>query len=138
MKPRLYSESLLLGADHFGNDILERPGDPPVGEVTLELSQVGDVADVIAQAVPIVVAPVNLVAADVCNQSNALQYRSSVGAPSPEVVDLSRPRRLDEGLESPDDVVAVDLVAHLLALVAEYGVRLARHGNVNEIRQETV
>src|SRR5581483_4635246 len=51
-----------LGSDDFFEDVVEGAGDFPIGVVRLEFAQVGDVADVIAFAGLLDVAPVQLLA----------------------------------------------------------------------------
>src|SRR5690606_7814723 len=57
---------------------------------------------------------------------------------STHVVDLRLPRCAEELHEGGDEIRAVDVIAYLLAAVAEYGIGCAGDGAAHEIAQEAV
>src|SRR4029453_18604603 len=69
---------------------------------------------------------------------DAFHQAAAVRAPATEVVDLAGTRVLGEGPQRLNDVVAVDLIAHLLPFVAEDRVRLAGLGDLDQIVEEAV
>ena len=96
----------------------------PIGEVGLQLAQVGVVADVVADAVGVRIADL----ADACRwpfrscRCIRSRWRHS-SRPPPRLYTSAGPRVLREIPEGIDHVVAVDLVADLLTLIAEDRVR---------------
>ena len=77
-------------------------------------------------------------AADLRHHLDALDEAGCVRLAAAEVVDLARARVLGERPEGLDDVGDVDLVADLLALVAEDGVLALPQGDVHEVAHEAV
>src|SRR4051794_29153645 len=75
--------------EHLSEDVVERLGYVPVRIVGPGLSQVADVADVVAFSVLVDVLPLHLVAAHGFGALERLQDRATVSAPAAEVVDLS-------------------------------------------------
>src|SRR5215469_5468791 len=103
-----------------------------------ELPHVADVADVVALAVFFVVAPRYLPAGGGLDHAEAFEDRGIALAAAAQIVDLARARRRNERLERAHHVEAVNLVAHLLALVAEYRERLAAQGGLDEKAEKAV
>ena len=67
-----------------------------------------------------------------------LQQRQAVAAAAAQVVDLAAARRALEVQEQIRDVGRVNLIAHLLAAVAEDRVALAEHGAADDVVEEAV
>src|SRR4051794_15784037 len=114
-----------LGRDQLVDDRLDRVADAPARIVSSELANVRDVADVVARAVLIHIAPPHRATEALLNHGEALENGGAVPSPSPDVVNLARARIGDERVERRDHVLAMDLIAHLLSAVAEYGVLVA-------------
>src|SRR5687767_7465130 len=79
-----------------------------------------------------------LLAGDALRHRKRLEYRAGIVAAAAEVVDLTRTRRLGERGDETGDIERVDVVAHLLALVAEHGVRTRLDVALDQVRQEAV
>src|ERR1043165_3763506 len=106
------------------DDSLERRvkilGDVPAWIMTLHLAQVADVADMIAFAVLVDVFIGHLFAGDGGNAVECFEDTDRIRSPAPNVVDLSGTRLFPESLDEANHVMSVNVVANLLALVAEY------------------
>ena len=81
--------------------------------------KIADVADVVAFAIPVDVFENLLLAAYRGGHLEGFQNADAVFPAAAQIIDLAHPWRLPEFLDKPRDVVAVDVVADLLALVAE-------------------
>src|SRR5437870_5541645 len=127
-----------LGAHHLLERRRDRPGDVPAGEMAAQLPEIGDVADVVAAPRLVAIAPAHGGPDQRADLLDRLEHRHTVLAPAAKVVDLARARLLGECAEGPHDVVAVDVVADLLPLVAEDRVVLPAHGALHQVRQEAV
>jgi hypothetical protein len=93
---------------------------------------------VIADPVLVAELPVELAAGDPLAGLDRLQHRAVGEAPAADVVDRRRLRVGGKGEEGVDEVGAVDVVAHLLAAVAEDGVVLAGHRALHQVGEEPV
>src|SRR5688500_15699028 len=89
----------------------------------LHFAQVADGAVVVACAVLLDVLEAHRFTADRGDALERLEDRARIAAPAAEVVDLADPRVLPKRLDEPGHVARVDVVADLLALVAEDLVR---------------
>src|SRR5688500_5770788 len=137
--PRQMRWSFLGAAfDQLLVDLGQRLGDAPAGVVGAELGHVADVADVVALSVLVDVAPLDLLAGEAFGGVHGLEHAARVWAAAAEVVDLAGAGGLGECLEGADDVEAVDVVADLLALVAEDRVLAALFGDLEKVVEETV
>ena len=72
------------------------------------------------------------------NFVDRLQHGNAVFAAAAEIVDLAATRIRRKFLDGADDIVAVDVVADLLALVAKNRIGTAGDGNLYEIGKKTV
>ena len=113
-------------------------GDTPAGIVRLYLIEVRDVAYVVPSAVLVHVFVVHRLSGDGGDAVEGLDDRHGVGPAAAEVIDLALARRGDEPAYQLNDVVAVDVVAHLLAFVAEHLVGTAFEVALDKIAQEAV
>src|SRR5690606_4441478 len=109
-----------IGAVDLGEYVGHRAGQAPVGVVAPELAHVADPPDVVPDAVAVAVAPVELLARDRFAQLDRLEHGTATVAAAADVVDLPHARGQIEVMERADQVVGVNVVAHLLALVAEH------------------
>src|SRR5581483_2827304 len=80
----------------------------------------------------------HLAAADLLAHRDRLRHRAVRKAPTAEVVDRADARILVERCDRTDEVGAVDVVADLLAAVAEDPVRRAGHRAAHQVREEAV
>src|SRR5262249_50986925 len=110
----------------------------PLGGVRPELAPGGDVPDVVGGAGPGAVGDACLAAADLLAQLDGLEDRAVAVARAADVVHLADARVAVEVPEGVDQVVTVDVVADLLALVAVDRVGLAVGDAVHQVRQEAV
>src|ERR1700722_8709242 len=78
-----------LGSDHLFQNLVKGTRDLPLGVMTLEFSQVGDVTDVVAFAGILPVGPLNLAPGQLFNLSYGLDHRDAIRPSSAEVVDLA-------------------------------------------------
>ncbi len=72
------------------------------------------------------------------DERERLEDGAAVAASAAEIVDLAAARGRDERLDELRDVERVDVVAHLLALVAEDRVAPAFEIALHEVAQEAV
>ena len=104
----------------------------------LHLGEVADVADVVARAVLVRVVVNHILAGYLLGQVEGLEDRAAVTAPAAQVVHLGHAWLLDEALDETGHVERMDVVAYLLALVAEDRVLLIRQVALDEVAQEAV
>src|SRR4051794_29654566 len=83
--------------------------EPPAGVVAGELADVADPPDVVARPVRLRVRPRQLPPGDPLADVDRLQHRAVAEPPAADVVDLARPRRLEELVEGGDQVRRVDV-----------------------------
>ena len=127
----------MAGGDFFKN-VVEVAGDFPVGVMGLEFREVGDVADVVADAVFLDVAPVELFPRELLRAVDGFDHGDAVLAAATHVVDLPGAGTSGELFDGANDIVAVNVVTDLLALVTEDRVVPACEGLLDEIGEETV
>src|SRR4051794_36396144 len=83
------------------------------------LRKIANVTDVVAFAITIDVFENLLLAAYRSGHLEGFQNADAVFPAPAQIIDLPHPWRLPEFLDKPRDVVGVDVVADLLALIAE-------------------
>src|SRR5665213_2425973 len=110
----------------------------PVRIMSLKFPHVADPPDVVADAVVLDVSPRKFFAANFFAERNRLEHRAVRMAAAAHVINFAGARRFCELPERLDKVVAVDVVAHLFAFVAEHAIRPARGGAFHQIGQEAV
>src|SRR5262249_48372710 len=110
-------------ADQLFQNSIEIVRQAPARVVGLQLGEVGDVTDVVALARLLDVLRLHLAAEQGLHLGDAFHQATAVRAAAAEVVDLTGTWVLGESPQRLDDVVAVDLIAHLLPLVAEDRIR---------------
>src|SRR5947199_9044193 len=103
-----------------------------------ELLDVTDPPDVIADAIRLDVFGVHAPAGDLLAQEDGLQHRAVAETRAAHVVDLARPRILIEVIEGVDEIEAVNVVAHLFAVVAEGPVFPAVDGALHQPGEKAV
>src|SRR5438105_9759917 len=131
-------------ADQGGcqGDLLDRLADRdldlPTRIVGAETAEVADVADVVAAPWLVHVFRLERPSEQLLEPPRSLEDRNAVRAAAAEVVDGRDARLLVEGQHRGADVIRVDVVADLLALVAEDSVRPALADRPGEIGEEPV
>ena len=130
--------SALPGLDDLPDRLRKRLRNIPRGEVVTHLPQVGIVADMVADPVLVHVGVDLRLAGEGFGQLERLEDRGAVGLAAAEVVDLAGAGRLDEGGHEARHVERVDVVAHLLALVAEDLVLAPLEVALDEVAEEAV
>src|SRR5262245_39785862 len=78
-------EAPRLGLHELGQDVVQGARDAPLRIVALQLAQVRDVADVVADAVLLVVAPLQPPAAELLDARDGLEHRHAVLAAAAQV-----------------------------------------------------
>ncbi len=100
----------------------------------LELPQIRNVTDVIALARFLHVMPVQLAPGELFDSRDGFEHGNAVAAPSAHVVDLAGPRIRGKFFDGLHDVMAVNVVAHLLAFVAVNAVAPVAQRDLHQIR----
>ena len=126
----------------FGNDLaedfIEGDRDGPVRVVGFKFGEVGDIADVVADAVLVHIVPVELFAGKLLDFGDGFEDGDAILAAAAEVIDFTRAGIVREFLDGADDVTAMDIVADLFGFVAEDGVGAAGQSDFDEIGEEAV
>ena len=134
---RIRLQSALCGNNLFQNSI-ERASNTPIWIVRAEFGQVRDVTDVVALAVLVDILPVHLLATHPLEFGDGFEHGNAVLAAAAEVVDLSAARTCRKFLDRTHYVVAMNIVADLLALVAENGIGATGNRHFHEVGKKTV
>ena len=92
----------------------------------------------VADAVVFDVGPFQFASADLFAAVNGFKHRTIRVTAAADVINLTRARFLEKLPESLDKVVAVDVVAHLFALVAKHAIGRAVHRTTHEIGKKSV
>src|SRR5665811_1586735 len=99
----------------------------PAGEVAFERAEIADPPAVVTDPRRLAERPVELSTRDLLAERDRLEHRAVALTPAADVVDGRRARLGVEDGESVHEVGAVDVVAHLLAVVAADDVGIAGH-----------
>src|SRR5215813_10434798 len=94
----------------------------PVGEMRPDFGQIGNIADMVANPVLIIVGVVQF-NSHVLQHVNRFEDGDAVLSAPPKVIDLPTPGRPAEVQKQLHHIAGMDLVAHLLALVAKDRIR---------------
>lgn len=129
---------LTLCFDNLLHGLFERYGDVPFRVVGAHFVEVGDVADVIADAVFIDVMVDLRFVGEIFGEFEGFPDRAGVGASTTNVIDFTDAGCFEEFLNEAGDVVGVDVVADLFAFVAEDFVFAAFEIAFDEVREESV
>jgi len=92
--------------------------DAPARIVRLHLSQVAVIADVVADAILIQVAPLHRLSAGALGQAKGFEDRAGVALSAAQVVHLGHARCFGELEHEPRDVLGVNVVADLLPFIS--------------------
>jgi hypothetical protein len=127
-----------LRGDDFLQAVVKAASNTPLGIVRAELGQIGDVADVIPLPRFLDVPPIEFLTGHLLNAGDGFEHRDAVLAPATKVINLPRARVGGEFLDGGNNVMAVNVVSHLLALMAKDGIGSARQHDFNKIGKKTV
>ena len=131
-------EFLLGGLDDLLDGVLEGDGDVPGGVVLAHFGEVGDVADVVADAVFLEVLKDLWFSGEGFGDLEGFEDGTGVGASAADVVDFAGAWCLDEFADEAGDVVGVDVITDLFALVAEDFVFAADEIALDQVGEEAV
>src|SRR5215467_11689810 len=127
-----------LAIGELPEDVVQRASDLPARIVGPQATQVADVGDVIAETTGLHVFHAESLAREVLATCDRLEDRDAVRATAAEIVHGGRSRRLVELEKRRADVVRVEVVTDLLALVAVDAVDAAFLDGPGKIREETM
>src|SRR4030095_2458707 len=127
-----------LAIGELPEDVVQGAGDLPVRIVGPQPTEVADVGDVIAEPTGLYVFHGESLAGEVLAALDRLEDRDAVGATAAEIVDGGRSRRLVELQNRRADVVRVEVVTDLLALVAVDAVDAAFLDGAGEVGEEAM
>src|SRR5579864_8409737 len=119
-------------------DVVQSLGDFPSRIVSLHFRQVAVVADMIADAVLIHIAPIHEVAGDLLSSSKSFENRAGVALAATQVVHLRHARRLPELEHEARHIFGVDIISHLFSLVAVNLIFPAFDVTLDEITQKAM
>src|SRR4051812_1493928 len=102
------------------------------------LGQVADVADMVADAVLLDVVELHGTTAQRFHSLEGLEDGAAISSAAADVVDLGDSRAARERMDEPRDIERMDVVAHLLALVAEHGIAAAIDMVLNQVAQKAM
>src|SRR5438067_7575782 len=122
----------------LGEDRLDVVAEAPARVVALELADVGDPPAVVADARSVGELEAQLAPCDPLAGLDRLEHRAVGVPPAAHVVDGGLARGALELDDRLDEVGRVDVVADLLAAVAEDRVALARDGALHQVGEEAV
>lgn len=124
--------------DDLSDRFIERERDVPTGVMLAHFGEIADVADVVADTVLIHVGVDLFAPGEFLDQGKRLQDGNRIGSTASDVINLRDPRGFDELLDETGDVVGVDVIAHLFALVAEDLVFAAFQVAADQIAEEAM
>src|SRR5438105_5998938 len=104
----------------------------------LELRRVADPPDMIADAVLIAVRPAKLLSSDVFAQVNRFKHRATIPPASADVEHFGNGGSPVKLQQRADEIVTMNVVAHLLCLVSAHDVWNAFHTTFHQIREEAM
>src|SRR5215467_1065449 len=119
-------------------DVVQRASDLPAWIVGPQATQVADVGDVIAETTRFHVFHGESLASEVLAARDRLEDRDAVRATAAKIVHGGRSRRLVELEKRRADVVRVEVVTNLLALVAVHAVDAAFLDGPGEVSEEAM
>jgi len=102
--------------------------------MSLHFSDIRYITDMISASIFVAVRMVQWVAS-VSERLDGFEHRQTVLPSAPEIVNLSGPGPLKELQEKTGNIVCVDLVSDLLAVVSVYRVRLPQDGAAYDVGQ---
>ena len=131
-------QALSVVGDDLAENFVQADGDFPIRVVGLEFAEIGDVADVVALAIFLAILPIHFFAGHAFEFGNGFEHGDAVFSTAAEVVDLAAVRIRCELLDGSDDIVTMNVVANLLALVAEDRVLATGNGHFHQVGEEAV
>src|SRR5215470_5961432 len=122
-------QALSMVSNDLAENFVQADGDFPIRVVGLEFAQIGDVANVVTLAVFLDILPIHFLAGQAFQFGNGFEHGDAVCPATAEVVDLAATRIRGELLDGSDDIVTMNVVTNLLALIAEDRVRATGNGH---------
>jgi hypothetical protein len=95
------------------------------------------VTDVVADAIRVDIAPLHWASTGVFGHAEFLKYRARILLSPTEIVNLGNTRRFPELEYETRDVLSVDIVTHLFALIPVDLILLTVHVALDEVAQKT-
>ena len=135
---RSVAQSALPAFDDLADGFFEADGDVPGGIVGAHFAEVAVVANVVAEAVFGDVSVNLFFAAEFCGEGESFQYRTGVTFPAAHIVNFTHAGGCEELFDESADVEGMDVVADLLAHVAENFVFAAFKVAFDEVAEEAV
>ena len=132
------AQSALPAFDDLADGFFEADGDVPGGIVGAHFAEVAVVANVVAEAVFGDVSVNLFFAAEFCGEGESFQYRTGVTFPAAHIVNFTHAGGREELFDESADVEGMDVVADLLARVAENFVFAAFKVALDEVTEEAV
>ena len=132
------AQSALPAFDDLADGFFEADGDVPGGIVGAHFAEVAVVANVVAEAVFGDVSVNLFFAAEFCGEGESFQYRTGVTFPAAHIVNFTHAGGCEELFDESADVEGMDVVADLLARVAENFVFAAFKVAFDEVAEEAV
>src|SRR4051794_29649332 len=114
------------------------PCDSPFRIIPFEGLQITYPPAVITDAIALVQAPVELTPANLLAELDRLKHRAVAVAASADVVNRGHSRSPMKGLERGHEICRVNVVAHLLAAIAEHGVALSSDRAAHQVGEEAM
>src|SRR6478735_2895605 len=114
------------------------PRDRPSRVIPFEGLQIAYPPAVIADPIAVVQVPIELTPGDLLTELDRLEHRAVAVAASTDVVDRRHSRSPVKGLECGHEICRMNVVAHLLAAIAEHRVGLSRHRAAHQVGEEAV
>src|ERR1700736_591236 len=120
--------------EHFAQTVAKLP----VWIIALKFADIADPPDVISDSVRFFVLPTQFFAADLLAKFDCFQH-GTVGVPaSADVVNLASPRCANELRERLDEIITMNVVAHLFPFVSEHAIGTIVHGADHQIGEKSV
>ena len=104
----------------------------------LKFPHIADPPDVIADAIVLLVVPGEFAAADFFTERNRFEHRAIAKAATAHVVNFRDARLIDEGGKRFDQIEAVNVIAHLFALVTKDAIGPADDAAFHQVGKKAV
>src|SRR5207248_11108772 len=123
-------------------DLLQNFAQPeakfPLRIMRLKFPHIADPPDVIADAIALLVMPGEFAAADFFTKRNRFQHRAIAKAPTAHVIDFRYARLINEGSKRFHQIEAMNVIAHLFALVTEDAIGPADDATLHQVSEKPV
>src|ERR1700722_4296759 len=110
----------------------------PIGIVGLELIQISNPPDVISHPAGVHILPLQLDLTNTLADCDRFEHRAVTKTTAADVIDLARPGIAKEGVKCLNQVIAMNIVADLFSLIAEYLVWSFHNTALHQVSQESM